>query len=96
MYKAEYNICPPNIKDLFKQEKSHYRLRNSGNFFIPRFCATTYGKHSLRNAGPLIWSKLSNDIKEAESSHNFKKKIRQVDLQQVTTDGCKSCLLCSG
>ena len=96
MYKTKYNICPPYIKDLLKQEKSRYRLRNSGDFFIPRFCTTTYGKHSLRYPGPVIWSKLSNDIKEAESLHNFKKEIRQVDLQQVIIDGCKNCLLCSG
>ena len=60
MYKARYNICPPYIKDLFKLDKSRYGLRNSGDFLIPRYNTTTYGKHSFRYMGPVIWSKLSN------------------------------------
>ena len=63
MYKARYNICPPYIKDLFILDKSRYGLRNSGDFFIPRYKTTTYGKDSLRYMGPVIWSKLSKDIK---------------------------------
>ena len=35
MYKAKYNICFPYIKDIFKLDKPHYGLRNSGDFFIP-------------------------------------------------------------
>ena len=37
MYKAKYNICPPYIKDIFKLDKPRYGLRNSGDFFIPRY-----------------------------------------------------------
>ena len=94
MYKAKYNICPPYIKDIFKLDKPRYGLRNSGDFFIPRYNTTTYGRHSLRYVGPVIWSKLSKDVKNAESIYSFKKKIRKVDLEQVITEGCKNCFLC--
>ena len=94
MYKAKYNICPPYIKDIFKLDKPRYGLRNSGDFFIPWYNTTTYGRHSLRYVGPVIWSKLSKDVKNAESIYSFKKKIRKVDLEQVITEGCKNCFLC--
>ena len=45
---------------------------------------------SLRYVGPVIWSKLSKDVKNAESIYSFKKKIRKVDLEQVITEGCKT------
>ena len=41
-----------------------------------------------------IWSKLSKDVKNAESIYSLKKKIRKVDLEQVITEGCKNCFLC--
>ena len=40
--------------------------------------------------GPVIWSKLSKDVKNAESIYSFKKKIRKVDLEQVITESCKT------
>ena len=96
IYKAKYNIhaCPQYIKDIFKLNKPCCRLRNSGDFFIPRYNTTTYGRHRLRYVGPVIWSKLSKDVKNAESIYSFKKKICKVDLGKVITKGCKNCFLC--
>ena len=56
-YEARYNMCPLHIQDIFKLDKLRYGLRNSGDFFIPRYNTTTYGRHSLRYVGPVIWSK---------------------------------------
>ena len=53
MYKAKYNICSPYIKDIFKLNKPRCGLRNSGDFFIPRY-------------NTVIWFKLSKDVKNAE------------------------------
>ena len=58
-------------------------------------CFTGNGKHSLRFMGPAIWSKLSKDVKNAESIYSFKKKIRKLDLEHIITEGCKNCFLCS-
>ena len=54
MYKAKNNMCPPYIKDIFNFDKPRYGLRNSSDFFIPRYNTTTYGRHSLRYVGPVI------------------------------------------
>ena len=37
MYNAKYNICPSYIKDILKLDKPRYGLRNSVDFFIPRY-----------------------------------------------------------
>ena len=74
MYKAKYNMCPPHIQYIFKLDKLRYGLRNSGDFFIPRYNTTTYGRHSLRYMGPVIGSKLSKDVKNAESIYSLKKE----------------------
>ena len=83
----------PSVQDIFKLDKPRYGLRNSGNFFIPRYNTTLTGD-SLRYVGPVIWSKLSKDVKNAESIYSFKKKSRKVDLEKVITEGCKNCFLC--
>ena len=67
-------MCPPHTQDIFRLDKLCYGLRNSGDFFIPRYNTTTYGRHSLRYVGPVIWSKLSKDVKNPESIYSFKKE----------------------
>ena len=51
---------------------------------------------SLRYVGLVIWSKLSKDVKNAESIYTALKRklIRKVDLEKVITEGCKNCFLC--
>ena len=44
----------------------------------------------LKTVGPVLWSKLSKNVKNAESIYSFKKKIRKVDLEKVITEGCKT------
>ena len=46
------------FKYLFSVSLSSYNLRNT-NFFIPRFYTVKYGKHSIRNLGQFLWSKLA-------------------------------------
>ena len=46
------------FKYLFSVSLSSYNLRNS-NFFIPRFYTVKYGKHSIRNLGQFLCSKLA-------------------------------------
>ena len=92
MYKAKYNICPP-----YKTFLSSIHLAMGseilGTFLFLDTTQQLTGD-SLRYVGPVIWSKLSKDVKNAESIYSFKKEIRKVDLEQVITEGCKNCFLC--
>ena len=74
------NLSPPYIADLFKlNNSSGYHLRNS-DFIIPRFNSVTYGKHSLRYLGPVIWAKLDSYIKLFDTLSIFKKNIRHENI----------------
>lgn len=73
---------------------NRYSLRNS-DVKLPRFNTIKYGKHSVRYYGPLLWSKLTKELRTEESLHGFKTKIRRTDLTVVIDDGCKKCTLCN-
>ena len=94
MFKVKNDLCPRYIKELFQRNNiNNNRLRNS-DFVIPRFNTVTYGKHSLRYLGPVLWSKLDKVIKNSESLNSFNAKIRKLDLVGLLEDNCKNCALC--
>ena len=81
---------------LFQKNNISYNLRNS-DFIMPRYNTVKYGRNSLRYAGPFLWSKLTNDIKNAISLSAFKNKIRKTNLEIfVGDDNCKNFPLCMG
>lgn len=79
MFKVRHNLCPPIVKNLFSLKSSTYNLRGA-DFHIPRFNTVTYGKHSLRYIGPLLWNRLSTNIKTSPSLQSFKKQICLTNL----------------
>ena len=101
MYKVtRYNLCPSYISDIFNLSNRSYNRRDSDNLTIPRILSTTtYGKHSIRYIGPVIWSKLSKHIQHKEFCNrltSFKNQVRKVDIESLfRTDTCKSCHLCN-
>ena len=55
MFKVKNDLCP---RYIFQRNNiNSNRLRNS-DFVITRLNTVTYGKHSLRYLGPVLWSKL--------------------------------------
>jgi hypothetical protein len=74
MYKVKYKICPTYISDLFQHDNGH-NLRNS-DFIIPRFNTVTSAKHSIKSLGPVMWAKLTKDLRSQTCLGNFKKLIR--------------------
>ena len=81
MYNTKNNIRPPYIKDIFKLDKPRYGL---SDFLIPQYNTTTYGRHSLRYVGPVIWSKLSKDVKNTESLLSLQKSKMKSKCCQIT------------
>ena len=70
MYKVKHGLCPKYIQELFKKNTCSYNFRNS-DFVIPRFNSITYGKHSLRYLGPVLWSKLEENIRKSSTIDMF-------------------------
>ena len=72
MFKVRHDLCPPTIKNLFSLKSSTYNLRGA-DFHIPRFNTVANGKHSLRYIGPILWNRLSTNLRNFPSLQSFKK-----------------------
>ena len=94
MYKVKYHLCPKYISDLFSLKSSGYPLRNA-DFILPRFNAVNFGKHTIRYLGPVLWSKLSMDVRRSDTLQVFKNRIRRIDLNNLINEHC-TCMLCDG
>ena len=78
------------IGNLFNLHNFSYNLRNP-EFSTPRFNTVKFGKHSLRYLGPVLWNKLSKEVRMSKSIIEFKNRIRTQDLNDT---GCIECFLC--
>ena len=94
MYKVKNELCPSYVQDLFQKNNSRYNLRNS-DFVIPRYNTVSYGKHSIKYLGPMLWSKLDKEIRNSNSLNSFKNTIRKKNLEALLEEGCHNCPLCS-
>ena len=56
--------------------QSNYSTRRPLNLFVPRVNQTTYGLHSFRYQGTLLWNSLPEEIKTAANLNTFKKLIK--------------------
>ena len=94
MYKVKHTkMCSETITNIFKPRDSCYSLRNS-DFLLPRFNTVSFGKHSLRYLGPILWSKPDKNDKTCKSLSEFRNRMRNKDLTSLIDDGCKGCPLC--
>ena len=66
-------------------KKLQYTLRNNEMEF-PTVKTVHFGKHSIQDTGPFIWSKLSSDFRTSTSLNSFKHNIRKVDLSGFTSN----------
>ena len=95
MYKVKYGLVPSNLVVIFSVKSSKYHSRNM-DFHLPRFNSVSYGKHSIRySVGPYIWSRLDSKIKDKPTLQSFKTSIRRINLVNIISENCGSCLICS-
>ncbi|XP_031556503.1 uncharacterized protein LOC116293242 [Actinia tenebrosa] len=93
MYKVQHTkMCSEAITNMFKPRDSCYR---NSDFLIPRFNTVTFGKHSLRYLGPILWRKLDKKDRLSKSLGDFKNGIRKKNLTSLIDNGCRGCFLCN-
>ena len=93
MYKVKFGLVPSNVGDIFSVKSSKYRSRNM-NFHLPRFNSVRYGKHSkgtLDHIYDLDWTAKSR----ANLPYNPLSSVRRINLVDLISDNCASCLICS-
>ena len=76
------------MPELFNEKAHHHDLRNKDQWEIENFRTMKYGRETIRNLGPKMWSLVPNHIKEATSLQQFKKKIR---LWKPNDCACRLC-----
>ena len=88
MYKVKAKISPIPMQNLFTEKIHQHDLRNKNEWEGENIRTVKYGRETIKNLGPKIWSLVPKDIKEATSLIEFKKKIKK-----WKPNGCP-CRLC--
>ena len=77
MYKVFKGLSPSVFSEIFpRTQKSHYELRHTSDFIIPRIKSVNYGSESVHYLGPKIWDSLPSSMKELDSLNSFKSAIK--------------------
>ena len=78
MFSLNHSLLPSkfnNYVSLNKQVRS-YATRHANDFHLP-FCRTNLRKFSVSFQGPTYYNSIENDIKESNSLHLFKTKLKK-------------------
>ncbi len=72
VYKAENDLTPSYISNMFQRKTVNYNLRRSKFITQPKLLSQTHGYHSLRQEGTRLWDTLPNICKNANDVNTFK------------------------
>ena len=87
MYKVKHELSPSIMRNVFPSRSVSYNLRRPNDFESVNVRTVHYGTETISYRGPKIWRLLPNEIKNAKSLIEFKRKIR---LWQPICD-CRLC-----
>ena len=79
MFSFSRSLLPSKFNNYFSLNKQvhSYVIRYANDFHLP-FCRTTLRKFSVSFQGPTFYSSLNNDIKETNSLHSFRAKLKKI------------------
>jgi hypothetical protein len=77
-YKAHYDNGPDYLKELLIPYHPSRSLRSgSSNLLVqPKSNMKSYGDRAFGIAGPNLWNKLPDSVKNCDSVHSFKKSLK--------------------
>ena len=91
VYKTLNNLNPAYLKDLFLQVKQPHFTRNSvSGLTLPSIKSTTYGLHSVRFYGAVLWNSLPSNLQEAENLKQFRFLLQDWKGTACKCAQCKS------
>ena len=76
MYKTRNDLNPSFMQEIFRENTTHYNLRNNNEFIQPRVRSVNNGSESVRFKGQQLWQTLPLTIRNSESLYQFKTKIK--------------------
>ena len=88
MFKIKNGLSPLPVRDIFKDHKQNYNLRNKRCWELPKVRTMLFGTEAIRYRGLKIWDILPEYIKSSKDLASFKSKVKR-----WTPIGC-TCRLC--
>ena len=88
VYKCLNNISPSFTWHYFKQKNNPYNLRNTRLLELSNCRTKTCGLNTTLFKGALLWNKLPNHFKKANSLAHLKNKIREWTGRSCTCCVC--------
>ena len=78
MFSLNHSLLPSKFNIYFSLNKKvhSYATRHANDFHLP-FCRTNLRKFSVSFQGPTYYNSIENDIKESNSLHLFKTKLKK-------------------
>ena len=78
MFSLNHSLLPSKFNNYFSLNKQvhSYATRFANDFHVP-FCRTNLRKFSVSFQGPTYYNSKENDIKESNSRHLFKTKLKK-------------------
>ena len=76
MFKIHRDLSPEILRQTFVSKTSSYNLNRNDTFEKRQVYSVYHGKESLLLLGPKIWDLVSVELKQSESLHSFKLKIK--------------------
>ena len=89
MYKVKHKMSPLPVQEIFKPKTNSYDLRNKIEWEKAKVRTVNNGTETIRFRGPETWELLPDDIKEASSLSEFKRKIKNWKPHGCTCKLCK-------
>ena len=90
MFKSKNSLSPAFMKDIFKEQKLTYSLRNATEFKRRNVRSVYHGNESIANIAPQIWRQIPDDIKNVVSLSEFKAKIKYFTFEKCPCRLCKT------
>ena len=76
MYKTKNGLNPSLMQEIFRDNTTHYNLRNNNKFTQPRVRSVSKGTESVRFKGPQLWQTLPQPYGIQKTFVDLKKRLK--------------------
>ena len=89
IYECSNFISPSILSEFFTTKEITYDLRIKNLLQVPKVKTSSYGQSSLSFRGSILWNTLSDSIKSAQNTKQFKTMIKNWKGEQCRCNVCK-------
>jgi hypothetical protein len=83
VYKAQHNLSPSYISEMFSQKDTGYSLHREHQLEIVNRRTKSHGISSFTHTGAILWNRLPNSVKHHTELKNFKSELSNIDITLI-------------